>query len=233
MRAGRPCAGRMSVWRNKAIDISNSFRKALGWPLIEPHHHHAHAHPYLKVDQGGERNYVKAKILPFIGTPVSFIGGDPWRENVPEPHRHHGPHHHVSASSSSGPLMPVSGGSFMTRLHYSLLNLGTWEGRAVAFVLGCGIGVLLRMFWVLAVVFIRSIRGAASSNEDFYRGDGYTAIAFVEHIEDEQHQASPPPTYVYPVDEKIMLDEQQKDAAKVPLPPSPVPPVEADTTKPN
>jgi hypothetical protein len=39
------------------------------------------------------------------------------------------------------------------------MALGPWEGRAVAFVLGCGIGVLLRMVWVMAIVTYRMLKG--------------------------------------------------------------------------
>ncbi|KAG0704191.1 hypothetical protein DFH29DRAFT_802346 [Suillus ampliporus] len=39
----------------------------------------------------------------------------------------------------------------------SLMALSLWEGCAVAF--GCGIGVLLRMFWVMSVLAYRTIRG--------------------------------------------------------------------------
>jgi len=48
-------------------------------------------------------------------------------------------------------------GPFLHRVHRALLSLGPWEGRMVAFVLGCGLGVLLRMFWVLAVLLTRSV----------------------------------------------------------------------------
>jgi len=44
------------------------------------------------------------------------------------------------------------------RVHRALISLGPWEGRIVAFVLGCGIGVLLRMFWVSAVLLVRGVR---------------------------------------------------------------------------
>jgi hypothetical protein len=58
----------------------------------------------------------------------------------------------------------------MMRLHRSLNALGPWEGKAVAFVLGCGIGVLIRMFWVLALISYRSIRGdreAENTQEEY------------------------------------------------------------------
>lgn len=48
---------------------------------------------------------------------------------------------------------------FMYRLHRAVNLLGPWEGRAVAFVLGCGLGVLIRMFFVLMVLVVRRARG--------------------------------------------------------------------------
>jgi len=97
-------------------------------------------------------------------------------------------------------------GSFLSRLHHSLMNLGRWEGRAVAFVIGCGIGVLIRMFWVLAIVFYRSFRG--------HRDDGYATVGVMEEYDSDDETVisvtSPkigPPRYIYPVDEKLAVDE--------------------------
>ena len=67
------------------------------------------------------------------------------------------------------------------------MMLGPWEGRIVAFVLGaipvlsavdsvigtngtfsmvgCGIGVLLRMFWVMSVLLVRGTRGEPEHEE--------------------------------------------------------------------
>lgn len=190
----QPCAGRMGRFREKALEISNAFRTALGLEPIDPRPPH------------------EFRILPFVGSAPTLIrvdgpsadgtwtgrtkGGEVVKivsngpSNVPAPHRHHRPHHHAHHDAPP----------FMTRLHYSLLNLGTWEGRAVAFVLGCGIGVLLRMLWVLSVVTLRSIRGRDESHH-------YTVIA-VEEV--DEALPSPPPTYVYPVDEKIMFEEANK-----------------------
>ncbi|KAJ7057626.1 hypothetical protein C8F01DRAFT_991648 [Mycena amicta] len=60
--------------------------------------------------------------------------------------------------------------SVLMRVHFALMSLGAWEGCAVAFVLGCGIGVLLRMFWVLTVLSVRALRstGTSSSTVDYY-----------------------------------------------------------------
>jgi hypothetical protein len=57
-------------------------------------------------------------------------------------------------------------GSFLRRIHRALMSLGPWEGRAVAFVLGCGIGVLLRMLWILVVVAKRAVRGESEDELD-------------------------------------------------------------------
>ncbi len=89
------------------------------------------------------------------------------------------------------------------------MNLGRWEGRAVAFVIGCGIGVLLRMFWVLAVVSFRTVRGP--------RG-GYAPVStsvMEECDSDDETVVSPNsskaelPKYFYPVVEKIAVEESK------------------------
>ncbi|KAF8149387.1 hypothetical protein B0H34DRAFT_785387 [Crassisporium funariophilum] len=197
----RPCAGRSGRYRQKAVEISNAFRKALGWPLIE-----ADPNPHHQGHNGGGM----FKILPFVGTAPTFIevkgpaaggfwdgktkGGDRVVihpvENMPHPH-HRPHHHHHNLSHSHGHT------SFLTRIHYSLMNLGRWEGRAVAFVLGCGIGVLLRMFWVLTVVAYRAMKGRRDEDEV-----EYSQITIIEDFEDAEEIHSPPPNYTYPVDEK-------------------------------
>ncbi|KAF8587992.1 hypothetical protein K439DRAFT_716941 [Ramaria rubella] len=82
--------------------------------------------------------------------------------------------------------LPVT---FVQRLSHALMMLGPWEGRAVSFILGCGIGVLIRMFWVLAVLAIRSVKG--KKQEEEFLGDEVL-------YEEEEHLL--PPQYV--VEEK-------------------------------
>ncbi|KAF8468000.1 hypothetical protein DFH94DRAFT_777826 [Russula ochroleuca] len=65
-------------------------------------------------------------------------------------------------------------GPFLHRVHRALMTLGPWEGRMVAFVLGCGIGVLLRMVWVLAVLLVRGARGSPEREE--------TLLVYAEEI---------------------------------------------------
>jgi len=74
------------------------------------------------------------------------------------------PFPHGSNMAMSRAYVPT----FAGRIHRALSSLGPWEGRAVAFVLGCGIGVLLRMFFVLAVLSVRAIRSKREANVDYY-----------------------------------------------------------------
>lgn len=194
MRKKGPC--RAHRFSQKAVEVSNLFREAFGLPLIK-----TSGHPGF--DDG------RVKILPFIGTPNTFApvhGKDAEGFNVisvstlhDRPphhghhrhahahgrHRHHGGHHHLGK------------GSFINRIHYSIMNLGRWEGRAVAFVLGCGIGVLLRMFFVLAVVIYRAVKGQRGEEQH-----EYSQITIIEEFVDSSK--SSPPVYV---DEKFPIEE--------------------------
>ena len=66
---------------------------------------------------------------------------------------------------------------------------------------GCGIGVLLRMFWVIAIVFARSFRGRSSDDDD----DDVEHILVFER--DAEHIFVPPPEYT---DEKVALVVEDK-----------------------
>jgi len=173
MRTG-PCPAHR--FKQKAVEVSNLFREALGLPLIQPGGH----------DDG------MIKIVPFIPPPPIFVGG---LSNIPDDHskprhgrlRHHGHHGHHHRFGK---------GSFVNRIHYSLMNLGRWEGRAVAFVLGCGIGVLLRMLFVLSVVMYRAVKGQHGDEQHEYS-------QIIEEIVDTPKSA--PPSYTYPVDEKVPI----------------------------
>ena len=83
------------------------------------------------------------------------------------------------------------------------MTLGPWwEGRAVAFVVGCGLGVLLRMLWVLSVVFVRALKGGNDEETE------YREIVLIT----EEQVVLAPPQYEY-VDEKAAL-EDVKTAAR-------------------
>jgi len=171
-----PCPGKLM--RDKAISISNAFRKALGLPLIETQPSPSSVNP-KGYDHSG---IVHIKPLPFIGTPVM---PDDEERHVAYPHhahhmKHHNHHHHRNKAS------------FLWRVHHALMALGPWEGRAVAFVLGCGIGVLLRMFWVMTVVVYRMIKG--DSGEDEGGAHEYTLVC--EHYADAEAVEVPPPSYI-------------------------------------
>ncbi|KAJ4480879.1 hypothetical protein J3R30DRAFT_3462072 [Lentinula aciculospora] len=114
-------------------------------------------------------------------------------ENEGEGPIHHHRHHHHKFRSGPFPRRT----SFMRRLHFSLMTLGPWEGRAVAFVLGCGLGVLLRMLWVLTVVAYRTVRGDNSTQEPLF-------IALPNQY-DAEEVFVPPPVYI--LDDKTPLQE--------------------------
>jgi len=79
-------------------------------------------------------------------------------------------------------------GPFLHRVHHALMSLGPWEGRIVAFVLGCGIGVLLRMFWVLAVLLVRAFRGTPTLEEDMIFV--YTEDVAPPYVENDEKKAA-------------------------------------------
>lgn len=67
--------------------------------------------------------------------------------------------------------------------------------------LGCGLGVLLRMVWVLTLVSYRAIRGQQEEPE-------YEHVLFDQY---DEVIALPPPNYV--IDEKVPVAEESKDVA--------------------
>jgi len=195
------CGGR---FRQKAIDISNSFRAAFGFPPIEPHFEHNNVNSAKVISVGERPTFVRVTEAP-KGWSGWTKGGDrivissvsDGTRPPASPHRghhRHGAHRHNHHH----------GEPFVVRLQDAVLSLGPWEGRALAFVLGCGLGALLRMCWVLAIVLYRSFHG-------YDERDDY---ADVEVFDDERTPLSAPPAYIYPVDEKASLDAgRQSDSA--------------------
>ena len=104
---------RLQIVKIKAIEISNYFRKVLGWPLIEVEHHRHHGHHRHHHNGGKSSSEAPDREGGFI---ILSPDGSPSHSNHKYFHNH--------------------GDSFMSRLHYLLMNLGLWEGRAVAFVIG-------------------------------------------------------------------------------------------------
>ncbi|KAK7031109.1 hypothetical protein VNI00_013714 [Paramarasmius palmivorus] len=166
----------------KAIQLSNTFRQALGWPTIADDTQPVPKN--IRVETGGR----EFKVLPFIGTPNNLLEVEPTH---PRPiHRHHGHFHRIPREES-----------FIQRLHVALMSLGPWESKAVAFVLGCGIGVLLRMFWVLAVVSYRGVCGSGNDESEAEYLNEYTAL------DAEEIFVAPPE---YRLDEKVPIEEEER-----------------------
>ncbi|EGO00363.1 hypothetical protein SERLA73DRAFT_180938 [Serpula lacrymans var. lacrymans S7.3] len=195
-----------SSWKAKAIKMSNSFRHALGLPLIEiKESHSSHQPAHHKSDSDNRISHsdgVHILPMPFLGAPPSVTA--PVQEtdeaNLKEMmneggvvrvyrHGHVRPKHHHR-------------GSFMKRIHRALMALGPWEGRAVAFVLGCGIGVLFRMVWVLMVLTYRTIRGEREEDDTLEH-------EYIVFEEDAENVYVPPPQYT---DEKVREAEFEEEA---------------------
>ncbi|KAI0699893.1 hypothetical protein C8T65DRAFT_658902 [Cerioporus squamosus] len=174
--------------KDKALDATNALRQMLGLETIKPDIRVMH-HPHHVELQGGAatgpviafKDHKGAlPVLPFVGTPVRPAFAPEGEEGSPGEHQgnrtmwvHRHPHR--------------LRGSFLRRVHHALMSLG------------CGIGVLLRMVWVMVLVTARAFRG--SRNED----------AEYEVVFDEAELLVPPPQYTMiegseavpvPVDEK-------------------------------
>lgn len=210
----------------KALRMSNAFFHALGLPVNEMGDHGSFKGevPNDAVPITGE-----VRILP-----VPFIGGAPITSNIPtnpsqeehpgangirislpDGHRHHHHHHHHHD------MKHKKAGTFLMRVHRAIMALGPWEGRAVAFVLGecfasitktlliawkgCGIGVLLRMFWVMSVLVYRTIRGDRTEEDTIDHG-----YIMFEH--DPENLFVPPPEYT---DEKVKVAELEAQEIEV------------------
>lgn len=155
--------------REKAIRLSNTFRHALGLPIIETgEYHHSVGASVVGKPHHHEEVHIPVVTLPMVDTPETFVHGhhaqvedlsdQPHDGPVERPHHPHKEHDHKHRKFRKFRCHKRIRG-FFRRIHRALTTLGPWEGRAVAFVMGCGIGVLLRMFWVLSVLVYRTIRG--------------------------------------------------------------------------
>jgi len=154
------CGKKKNVVMAKMDEFSRFFRNLFGFAPIEefglppipvPDHaaerHTVHSGHRMMSAHAGSDEDNNFHILPFMPGPVQGEGFPPSRSEGPNPpefrghrmwiHRHHRPH------------------SFTGRLHKAFLTLSPWEGRALSFVIGCGIGVLLRMLYVFSVLAYR------------------------------------------------------------------------------
>ncbi|KAG1854329.1 hypothetical protein C8R48DRAFT_721612 [Suillus tomentosus] len=189
----------------KALRMSNAFRHALGLPLIEMGDHDS-----FKGEVASNPGPVSGELhilpIPLFGQPVvgqSVPASSSEKENAGDvkellPDGSVGRiyrHHEVESHHHNHDMEHKKAGSFLRRVHRAIMALGLWEGRAVAFVLGCGIGVLLRMFWVMSVLAYRTVRGERS--EEISHG-----YIMFEH--DAETHFMPPPEYT---DEKVKVAE--------------------------
>lgn len=187
-----------------------------------PHPHvggEAHILPLpLPPFEGAPESFVHGHHAP---SQMEDIGDQPTEPPVEHPH-HKGHQHKHKKFRKHGCRKRVKG--FFRRIHKAITALGPWEGRAVSFVLGkssrirhrllglagqvmeiskyfitgCGIGVLLRMFWVLSVLAYRTIRGEREESQ---------VREYVVLDQDVETIFIAPPQYS---DEKQVVIEDQK-----------------------
>jgi len=138
--------------RSKSMQLGNKLRVILGLPPINDFH---------------RSSFVVETIMNADGSVTNerFI---PVNTRLPTHHHRHNmrPQHHRTP--------------FMIRLSYALASLGPWEGRAVSFVLGCGLGVLLRMLFVFGVLIVRSVRAQREESQVALEEDSVIFIADVK-----------------------------------------------------
>jgi len=151
----------------KMDEFSKFFRKLFGFeeldlPVFNFRAERHGAHPpvpgpkMMMAHAAPEEDDKTFHILPFMPGPVRGEGFPPPPPPISE-----------DSSSSPHPHPPEFHGrqrmwihrhrphSFVGRLHKAFLTLSPWEGRALSFVVGCGIGVLLRMLYVFSVLAYR------------------------------------------------------------------------------
>ncbi|KAF8637291.1 hypothetical protein AX16_010821 [Volvariella volvacea WC 439] len=191
-RTGHGCGRGRSRLTVKIIQISNSFRHALGLPEIQVDP----SHP-LPPTPGEYR------ILPFIGTPPTFIKVD---EKTGEVTTKGGDTVHIMPvpGPADRPMKMMKEEGFLERLTLALMSLGPFESKVVAFVLGCGLGVLLRMIWVFGILGYRAVKGERAEDDQ-----DYTHIIIDEN---DRHSAEvifiAPPEYT---DEKAPIETETRN----------------------
>lgn len=198
MRMGG-CAGRRGGMRSKAIHLANWLRQKVGMEPIMPHHHFHQHHPFFKDER--IRMGHRPEGIHGMHHEMHHADGVIRITHHLESPDHLPPPHHMMMHHQSHPHHPhFRPHSFVGRLMKSLMVLGPWEGRLVAFVFGCGIGALLRMFFVFTVLAHRAI-----TRRNREREMGEVEVIF---------EAVPPspPTYSFP-DEKVQKVEDSKTIA--------------------
>lgn len=124
MRKG--CAGGM---REKAIDISNTLRQAIGLPAIEG------SLDKSSFDGMFGPGDLRA-VMPYDGSLIDLHPEEKDVRSVYLPHPHTINHDISDRVKEMLDATIVEEPSFIERIHAALVELGPWEARAVAFVLG-------------------------------------------------------------------------------------------------
>jgi len=161
------CEEQKKSWRAKMGRASNWVREHLGLeaiheepsvcrpPLLAPFPISAISSPEPTSIPPTFHRVTLANSSPI--PPPAVVGGKPCHNNVSRPANPWG----AASITASGPRRRPGHWrprTFTGRLQKALYSLSPWEGRALAFVLGCGLGVLLRMVYVFILLGVRAWR---------------------------------------------------------------------------
>lgn len=138
-------------WKNSFNRLANTVREALGFApvhAVRPHHQPPHTPDMMfpdivAVSNNGIEQDDQIMRRPDARWPMPF--------HHQGQGRHHRFHHHRGGDWHKKP--------FGRRVMHALYILGPVEGRIVAFVLGLGIGALIRVMFVMGLLAYRSITG--------------------------------------------------------------------------
>jgi len=187
----RPCrGGGRSKFKQQAIEMSNAFRQVLGLPLIETDNRRILIKPTMQLDPLPFVEGEKGRLAQ-LWVPPAELEAEIVPSGLP-PSRHWRHNNHIEREP------------FLRRIHFALMALGPWEGRAVAFVLGCGIGVLLRMVWVVMLLTFRSKTTKPDEEEELQADAEEIFVAPPQYFADEK-------TPVISSDDKDDKDVKERD----------------------
>lgn len=219
-------------WRSKANKVENWFRKLVGLALVQRSECTEEQLPPPLQPQSQSQSqgqnpdeFVKIHVVTEENSvPVPRPAADVLNAEIIG--NTGVPCHKKTGSAASGPVIammsPPSGRprhrhgrlwgwrrpqTFWGRLERALYSLSPWEGRALAFVIGCGIGVLLRMVFVFIILGVRFWQRKRLQAIQLAEQDAQVTIFDVNELEEEE---LPPPMY-NETETRVQIEKRSTD----------------------
>jgi len=137
------CRKERKSWKARCGRLSNWVREKMGLPVVREL---SPCHPgILQLPPLGAPKYASHNVIPANDVTMTTSG-----------HRFRRPGMWAARHRRK---------DFSGRLQRALYSLSPWEGRALAFVVGCGLGVLVRMLVVFIILGTRALRSRSQSIE--------------------------------------------------------------------